>query len=213
MILAAGLGRRLAPLSELRPKPVMPVLGIPVIGYLLALLDSHGIREVMVNLHHLPDLLRAGVESQRPARMRVEYSPEERPLGTGGAMRRAASFLRESDPCLVISGDMLLDLDLTKFAARHRERGNLATLALRTDPRSRRFGTIGIDRDGCLRRIGNRFDLGGERAKGLFMGVRAIASRAFDDLPERDVFEDLLDWMAPLLARGDRDIQRRGTRP
>jgi len=121
-------------------------------------------------------------------------------------MRRAACFLRESDPAIVIAGDMLLDLDLGALVAEHRDRGRRVTLALRDDPRAERFGTIGCDADGRLRRIGRRFDLGGETRAGVFVSVRVLAGHAFDTLPERECFEDLSDWLAPLVAAGADDI-------
>ena len=207
MILAAGLGTRLRPLSLLRAKPAMPVLGRPVIAYLLELLHHHGVREVMVNLHHLPDGLRAAIGKFCPHDMRVHYSPEEAPLGTGGAVRRALGFLRESDPALVLAGDMLLDADLTALVDRHRRLDSHCTLLLADDPRRREFGSIGVDDRGCVRRIADRFDLGGESGAGVFLGVRVLSPPAYDSLPEREAFEDLSDWLAPALARGLREIR------
>ncbi len=207
MILAAGLGARLQPLSLLRAKPAMPVLGRPVIAYLLELLHRHGVREVMINLHHLPDSLRVAVSSFCPPDMRVEYSPERVPLGTGGGIRNALGFLSQSDPALVLAGDMLLDVDLTSLAARHRELASDCTLLLGRDRRQRDFGTIGIDERGCVRRIADRFNLGDETEAGLFLGVRVLSPAAYDYLPERDVFEDLSDWLAPALASGQRGIR------
>ncbi len=93
MILAAGLGTRLEPLSKLRPKPAMPVRGLPVIGYVLRLLQHHGVTEAIVNLHHRADELAATLERCRPAGMTVHLSREEVLLGTGGGIRRAADFL------------------------------------------------------------------------------------------------------------------------
>jgi mannose-1-phosphate guanylyltransferase len=207
MILAAGLGTRLRPFSELRAKPALPVRGIPVIGYLLELLASHGIQEVIVNLHHLPDTIRRAVAEFTPRGMQIEFSEEEAPLGTGGGIRRAAGFLRESEPSLVLAGDMLLDLDLGALVARHRDRQDLTTLVLRRDSRAGRFGTIGIDEEQRVRRIAESFDLGGESDSGVFVGVRVLASRIFDSLPERDSFEDLRDWLAPALAAGEDRIR------
>jgi mannose-1-phosphate guanylyltransferase len=207
MILAAGLGTRMRPLSTLRPKPAMPVRGLPVIGYLLALLRHHGVKDVIVNAHHLSELLIETAEACRPPGMELRFSIEKQLLGTGGGIRRAAEFLRESDPALVLTGDMILDLDLGALVARHRERRDLATLALREDPRGDTFGTIGLDEEGCVRRIGKRFQLDGETAAGVFVGVRVFAARAFELLPECDAFEDLSDWLAPPLRRGARDIR------
>lgn len=207
LILAAGLGTRLRPLTQLRAKPALPVRGIPILATLLRLLDEQDIREVMINTHHLPDSIHAVVERYRPARMQVQFSHESTLLDTGGAIRRVVDFLRDSDPCLVLAGDMLLDYDLRAFAAAHQAEGNAVTFLLSDDPRIAQFGSIGIDTQGCVRRIGQRFDLGGESARGLYLSVTAIAARALASLPERDVFSHLDAWIAPLLKAGARDIR------
>ena len=207
MILGAGLGTRLRPLSELRPKPAVPVRGLPLIAYPLALLARHGVSEVVVNVHHQPQCLIEAAERYAPPGLSVRFSHEKALLGTGGGIRRAAAFLRESDPCLILSGDMLLDLDLAALIGQHRERRDAWTLLLRDDPRGRSFGTIGIDADGRIRRIARRFDLGGEQRAGLYVHVTVMAARAFDTLPEREVFGHLDGWVAPLLQAGAQDIR------
>jgi mannose-1-phosphate guanylyltransferase len=208
MILAAGLGERMRPLSELCPKPALPVLGVPVIGYLLDLLARNGVDEAVVNLHHRAADMREAAEACCPSGLQLHFSHEPELLGTGGGIRRVMSFLRDSDPCLVVAGDMLLDTDLAGFVRRHRERGDAATLLLRSDPRSAAFGAVGIDAEGAVRRIGKDFDLGGSEQQGLFVGVRAFAARCFDTLPDREgAFEDLRDWLAPALRSGARDIR------
>jgi NDP-sugar pyrophosphorylase family protein len=207
MIVAAGLGTRLRPLSELRPKPAMPVRGVPLIAYPLALLSRCGVTETVINTHHLPDILVAAAERYAPPGMSLRFSFERDLLDNGGAIRRVADFLRESDPCLILGGDMIVDADLSALLDTHRARGDAITMLLRDDPRVARFGSIGVDDEGCLRRIATRFDLGGEEAAGIYTWVNAVAARAFDRLPERDVFGHLDDWIAPLLAAGARDIR------
>ena len=207
MILGAGLGTRLRPLSELRPKPAVPVRGLPLIAYPLALLARHGVSEVVVNVHHQPQWLIEAAERYAPPGLSVRFSHEKALLGTGGGIRRAAAFLRESDPCLILSGDMLLDLDLAALIGQHREGRDAWTLLLRDDPRGRSFGTIGIDAGGRIRRIAKRFDLGGEQRAGLYVHVTVMAARAFDTLPEREVFGHLDGWVAPLLQAGAQDIR------
>jgi NDP-sugar pyrophosphorylase family protein len=208
MILAAGLGTRLQPLSDLCAKPAMPVRGVPVIAHTLALLAKHDVEEVIINLHHLPETVRAAVERHCPDGMTVHYSHEPELLGTGGGMRAVAEFLRESDPSLVLAGDMLLDLDLGSVVAHHRERGDDYTLLLLDgDSRQQSFGSIGTDHQDHVRRIGSRLDLGGETRAGLFTGVRVVASRFLRDWPSREVFEDLTDWLGPLLSAGGSDIR------
>jgi NDP-sugar pyrophosphorylase family protein len=207
MIVAAGLGTRLRPLSELRPKPAMPVRGIPLIAYQLALLSHCGVSETAINVHHLPEVLREAAERYKPPGMTLQFSIETELLDTGGGIRRVADFLRESDPCLILGGDMLLDADLAGLITQHEACGNAITMLLRDDPRTRIFGSIGVDAEGCVRRIGKRFDLGGEQAAGIYTWVNIVAARAFEQLPERDVFSHLDHWIAPMLANGARDIR------
>lgn len=206
MIVAAGHGTRLRPLSELRPKPTLPVRGVPLIAYSLELLAHHGIREVVINAHHLPELLIETARRWCPPGLELQFSVERQLLGTGGAIRRAVRFLRESDPCLILAGDMILDTDLSDLVQRHRERSDSLTLMLRDDPRVDRFGSIGVDTRGRVRRIGRRFDLGGECEAGLYVWVNVVSPRAFDWLPDRDVFGHLDDWVAPRLRAGADDI-------
>ena len=208
MILAAGLGSRLRPLSELLAKPAMPVRGIPVIAHTLTLLARHDVTEVIVNVHHLPNTVRDAIERHRPAGLEVRYSQETELLGTGGGIKRVADFLRESDPSLVLAGDMLLDVDLTEAVAVHRERGDRCSLLVNEhDPRAAAFGTLGFDDEGCVRRIGKSLDLGGETRRGLFLGVRIVAARCLTDWPGASCFEDLSDWLGPQLRDGGRDVR------
>lgn len=206
MILAAGLGTRLRPLTLLRPKPALPVRGRPVIGWLLELLAHHGVTEVVINRSYLGEALTRAVESSRPADLAVSYSDEDEPLGTGGGIRRASGFLAGSDPSIVLAGDMLFDADLTALAAAHRASGRRVTLVLRDDPRHAAFGTIGLDDAGRLRRVATRFDLGGETRAGVFTGLRLFSPDVFGDWPESAGFEDLSDWLAPQVAAGADDI-------
>jgi len=207
MILGAGLGTRLHPLTELRAKPAVPVRGLPMVAYPLALLAHYGVTEVVINVHHRPETLMEAAERHAPPGLKVRFSHERTLLGTGGGIRRAAAFLRESDPCVILAGDMLLDLDLSALIRQHRARGDAWTLLLRDDPRGGSFGTIGIDAAGRVRRIAKRFDLGGEQRAGLYAHVTVVAARAFETLPEEEAFQHLSGWLAPQLAAGAQDIR------
>ena len=199
MILAAGYGTRMHPLTSLRAKPALPVRGRPVISLLLAFLARHGVREVMINLHHRAESLREAVEADHPDSLEICWSEEPRPLGTGGGVRRAADFLRGSETCVVLAGDMLIDFDLEALATRHRRSGRAATLVLREDPRMGAFGSIGLDASGRLARIGPDPPIGDERRAGLFTGIRFFSREVLDHWPDRDVFEDLRDWLVPAM--------------
>jgi mannose-1-phosphate guanylyltransferase len=209
MIVAAGRGTRLAPLTDWLPKPALPVRGIPLIAYHLALLAHHGVREVVVNTHHLAEHLEAAARRHCPPGVSLTFSRERELLDTGGGIRRVAAFLRESDPCLLIGGDMLLDVDLGALVRQHGESGAAVTLLLREDPRQASFGSIGVDRAGVVCRIGSRFSFaapGGEVRAGLYAWANVVSARAFDTLPEREVFGHFDHWLAPRLAAGARDV-------
>ncbi|MEZ4330703.1 MAG: NDP-sugar synthase [Myxococcota bacterium] len=214
MILAAGLGTRMRPLTDERAKPALPVRGRPVISLLLALLERHGCREVLINLHHRSETIRRAVEADRPDGLAIQWSDEEAPLGTGGGLRRAAEFLRESERCVVLAGDMLIDLDLPALLERHRTSGRDVTLVLRRDPREAEFGSVGLDASGRVCRIG-RHPVGRpataspaarEAACGLFTSVRFFERRALTGWPDAAVFEDLRDWLMPRAARGEIEL-------
>jgi len=207
MIVAAGLGTRLRPLTGLRPKPALPVRGIPLLTYSLCLLARHGVREVMINVHPLPEIAMEAARRHCPPGLALSFSHETTLLDTGGGIRRVAAFLRESDPCLLLGADMLLDADLGRLVRAHRERGDAWTLLLRDDPRGARFGTIGIDAEGRVRRIGRRFALPGEQRSGVYVWANAVAPRAFERMPDREVFSHLDDWLVPWLAAGAGDVR------
>jgi NDP-sugar pyrophosphorylase family protein len=208
MIVAAGLGTRLRPLSELCPKPALPVRGIPLIAYTLALLARHGVTEVVINVHHLPEIMMEAARRYCPASIELRFSMEKEILDTGGGIARVADFLRESDPCLILGADMLFDADLSALIGAHKARGDAFTMLLRSgDERAEQFGTIGANQANQLCRIGNRFDLGGEGQAGVYTWANVVAPRAFDSLPKREIFSHLDDWLAPQVAAGAQDIR------
>jgi mannose-1-phosphate guanylyltransferase len=202
MILAAGLGTRLRPLTDYRAKPALPIRGRAVISLLLDFLRQHGVRDVMINLHYLPQTIRDAIDTDGPTDMKIVWSEEAAPLGTGGGIRRAAAFLSEEEECIVLAGDMLLDLDLGLLLERHRQSQRDATLILREDSRSDDFGTIGVDVTGDVTRVGKRRSGGTEIRSGLFTGVRIFSRSVFHGWPDTEIFEDLRDWLIPGMESG-----------
>ncbi|MFP6654825.1 MAG: sugar phosphate nucleotidyltransferase [Myxococcota bacterium] len=223
MILAAGLGTRMQPLTHYRAKPALPIRGRPLISLLLEFLSRQDCHEVMINLHHRSDTIRKAVAADHPADLDIHWSQEPVPLGTGGGIRRAADFLAAEEACVVLASDMLLDVPLKALFDRHLASGRQATLLLREDPRTAIFGSIGVNSAGFVTRVGQRIIQcdrrspleGGqqETAHGLFTGVRFFSSEAFRDWPDNSkptpmpstmpvpqsefAFEDLRDWLVP----------------
>jgi len=143
MVLAAGLGTRLRPLTNEITKPMVPVLDRPVMAHIVDLLDRHGFEEVIANLHYFPETISEYFGE------RLIYRFEEELLGTAGGVRGCADFFGD-EPFLVISGDALTDIDLTAFAARHRQAGGVATLAVKQVSDTREYGVVLHDRDGRI---------------------------------------------------------------
>ena len=206
MILAAGLGTRLRPLTNLRAKAAVPVRGLALIRYSLELLARSGVTEVIVNVHHLAEPLMEAAERHCPPGLDLQFSREWELLDTGGGIRRVVGFLRESDPCLLVAGDMVLDVDLDELVARHRERRDLVTLLLREDTRGERFGTLGVDAEGRVRRIPRGPDLGDATRRGLWCWANVAAARLFDDMPDDEV-SVFLDWLSTAVANGANDVR------
>lgn len=208
MILAAGLGTRMGPLSARCAKPALPVRGVPLVAALLAWLYRSGVDEVALNLHHRGEDVRRAARHFAPPGLKLRFIEEPRLRGTGGGISGAAEFLAASDPCVVIPGDMLLDLDLGAAVTRHRRRGARATLLLGRDPRAPTFGTVGLDAAGSVCRIAESQVPGAhpERERGVFFGVRLYSPRLFACMPAAECFEDLRDWLAPELATGAADL-------
>jgi NDP-sugar pyrophosphorylase family protein len=143
MILAAGFGARLGPLTQHRPKPMLPVCGTPLVRWVLLWLRSQGIREFVINLHHLGHQIEAELGDGSTLGVAIAYSHEEgQILGTGGGLRQARPLLDDGRdvPIVVVNGKVLLELDLEHVLAFHREHHAEATMVLRPDAEMERWG-------------------------------------------------------------------------
>jgi len=183
MVLAAGHGRRLAPLTDTVPKPLMPVAGRPILEHILAFLRAGGIEEVVINLHHLGARIEDAIGDGRNHGLSVRYSREPTIRDTGGGIK-AAEALLAGEPFVVVNGDSLLDLALTEVLAFHRARAGIATIVVRPDPDAASYGLVELDANDRLRRLA-----------GLPAGPIDVPLRAFM-FPGLHVFEPrIFDWM------------------
>ena len=145
MILAAGKGTRLYPLTETLPKPMVPVAGKPVLEHTVRWLSRHGIRRIAINLHHLPDAVRSHFGDGSRFGVELRYSEEPELLGTAGGVKQVEGFF--DDPFVVVYGDVLADFDLGALAAFHRSHGGEphATLTLDRRPDAAACGVVELD--------------------------------------------------------------------
>jgi mannose-1-phosphate guanylyltransferase len=148
MVLAAGLGTRLRPITFDMPKPMVPVLNRPVMEHILRLLAKHDFGETIANLHWFPELIEEHFGDGSACGVSLAYSREEALLGTSGGVRNAADFL--GDDFLVISGDALTDLDLTAMREFHEGHDGIATLATKRVVDTTQFGVAITDSDGRI---------------------------------------------------------------
>ena len=199
MVLAAGRGTRMRPLSLLRAKPVLPVLNRPLLHWTLRRLAAAGVREVVVNLHHLPETVTAALGDGSGLGLRIHYAREPRILGTGGGPRAVRDFF-DKDAFLLVNGDVLFDMDLRWLCERHRRSGACATLALRPNPDPSAYSPVVTDRRGRILSIAQR-PRPAAGTVSLFASVHVLQPELLDRLPE-GVSDNVRDLYLPLLAEG-----------
>ncbi len=203
LVLAAGYGTRLRPLTDELPKPLLPVLGRPLLLRTLDALVDAGCEAAAINLHHLAEAIPAAVGDEHRG-MRILYSREEPILGTGGAFVPLRDFFAGSETALLVNGDSLCAWPLVELLARHRRRGAAATLLLAGRPDPRRFGGgIGVDRNGRVRAIRGEPRFGPISRRFVYAGAYALDPTLLARLPE-GFSDSMRDLFEPLLAEGGR---------
>jgi NDP-sugar pyrophosphorylase family protein len=152
LVLSAGYGERLRPLTETIPKPLLEVGGRPLIHYPLLMLRHAGITEIAINVHHLASQIESALGRGDALGIRITYSPEPMLLGTGGPLAALNGFFGD-EPFVMLNCDTIMGLDLPRMIGFHRERGAVATFALRDGGDPDAYSRIEIDRDGRIRRM------------------------------------------------------------
>jgi NDP-sugar pyrophosphorylase family protein len=207
MILAAGFGERLWPLTADRTKPALPVLGKPLVGYVAEYLARFGIEEVVVNLHHEPDSVRRALGDGSQFGVHLDYVHEPVILGTSGAIDNARSLLN-SDTFAVINGKLITNIDLGAALEHHRAQKALATLVLKPNAARERFSVVET-RDGLVTKFAgmpSKTEIGSAEPPLMFTGIQILEPRIFDYIP-RGVFSDTVIKVYPeAIARGERVV-------
>lgn len=206
MLLAAGLGTRLRPLTDLRPKPIVPVGNRPLAGFAMEHLARSGVRSIVANTHPQPELVESTLKTVCPEGIDLRFSREIDLLGTGGGLRKAlSSFDDPQSPVIVMNGDTLFAPDLVRAHAAHLAHGAVATMILRPTAQPERFGAIGIDQNDCVRSLlGTPIDPR-VRQSLMFTGVQILSPDAFSALPKsgcviRSAYRHWVDSGAPVLG-------------
>jgi len=185
LVLTAGLGTRLRPLTDVRAKPAIPVAGESMIRRIVAWLVSQGVHDLVLNLHHRPETLTAQVGDGADLDARVRYSWEQpRLLGSAGGPRLAREILG-ADTFLIVNGDTLTDVDLVQLSQAHAASGALVTMALVPNREFRRYGGVLLDGSGRVTGFAKR----GPASEGSahFIGVQIVGGRVFDSIRPGEV--------------------------
>jgi mannose-1-phosphate guanylyltransferase/phosphomannomutase len=203
VVMAGGEGSRLRPLTIGRPKPMVPMVSKPVMGHILDLLKRHGITEVVVTLHFMPEIIQGYFGDGSSMGMTVHYAVEETPLGTAGSVKNAERYLDE--PFLIISGDAVTDINLQEVIAFHQEKGAEATLTLYRVPNPLEYGVIITDPDGKITQFLEKPSWGEVISDTVNTGIYVLEPAVLDLIEEgvptdwsKDVFPKLLESGQPL---------------
>ena len=203
MVLSAGYGTRLWPLTEQRPKPAIPILGKPLVGYVAEYLAGYGCNEIVVNLHHLPESVRAALGDGSKFGVRLQYVEEPEILGTSGALDNASELLKDHT-FVVVNGKIITDIDLNAALETHRRTRALATLVLIPNVNRERFSEVKT-RAGFVTGFGGMPQVTDHEAPTLmFTGIQILEHEIFDYIPRSEFSHSTTDVYPQAIAKGER---------
>ena len=213
IILAAGFGTRLFPLTIDRTKPAIPFLGKPLVGYVAEYLAKFGFKDVVVNLHHQPESVREALGDGDKYGVKIHYTVETpKILGTAGALDNARHLL-EDDTFLIANGKIITDIDIAAAIETHKKSGALATMILKPNTKREKFTEV-LTENGLIKGFGDFTkpltedeikDTSNEIPTPLmFTGIHILEPRIFDYIP-RGVYSDIVPtFYNPAIAKGER---------
>jgi mannose-1-phosphate guanylyltransferase/phosphomannomutase len=205
VVMAGGEGTRLRPLTSNQPKPMVPIVGKPCMEHIIELLKQHGFEDVIVTVAFLPQAIRSYFGGGETLGVDVSYSVEESPLGTAGSVRLAAGRL--DDTFLVISGDALCDVDLTKLIEFHREKSASVTIGLKAVDNPLEFGIVVTDDDGRIERFLEKPSWGQVFSDTINTGIYVLEPEVLRHIPtdrpydfSKELFPLLLEMGRPMFG-------------
>jgi mannose-1-phosphate guanylyltransferase len=221
MILAAGKGTRVRPITYTTPKPMIPILQKPVMEFLLELLRQHGFNQIMVNVSHLAEEIESYFRDGQRFGVEIGYSFEGsiddngklvgKAIGSAGGMRKIQDFKTFfDDTFIVMCGDALIDLDLTAAVKWHREKGSIATIVTKTVPREEvsSYGIVVTDSDGRIKEFQEKPSVESAKSTNISTGIYIFEPEIFEHIPSGveydiggDLFPKLVEIGAPFFAK------------
>jgi NDP-sugar pyrophosphorylase family protein len=205
LILSAGYGTRLWPLTEDRTKPAIPILGKPLVGYVAEYLARYGCDEITVNLHHRPESVRQALGDGSRFGVKLQYVEETEILGTSGAIQNARALL-DGDTFVVVNGKIITDIDLAAAFATHRRTGAIATLVLLPNAACEKFSLVRTAGD-LLQGFGGMpdpRDFSNDNPPLMFTGIQILEPKIFDYIPPGIFSHSTTDVYPQAIAKGER---------
>jgi len=201
VVMAGGEGSRLRPLTINRPKPMVSIVNKPCLGHIFDLLQRHGISDAFVTLQYLASVIQDSFGDGGAVGMRLKYSIEETPLGTGGSVRQIGDALAET--FLVISGDALTDIDLSAVIAFHKEKRAAVTLTLVHVANPLEYGVVITQEDGRITKFLEKPSWGEVFSDTINTGIYVIEPRVLERYKPGEAFDFSKDLFPALLAEGE----------
>ncbi len=201
MVLAAGLGTRLRPLTNYVSKPMVCLAGRPCLEHTVRLLRKYGFNDLIINLHYKPELIRNYFGYGARLGLTISYSFEKELMGTAGGVKKAERYFNNR-PVLIISGDALTDINLHRFYRYHQDKGAMATLALKRVADPTRYGVVITDSNGLISAFQEKPLPGQEISNLANTGIYLLEPSVFDLIPENKFFDFGQDLFPLLLKQG-----------
>lgn len=198
--MSGGVGQRLRPLTQSLPKPMAPVCNRPILEHMIALLKQHGYNEIILLLYYLPAAIRDYLGDGRRFGVNLRYMAADKDYGTAGAVRLVAESLSET--FLVLSGDLLTNLNLSEFTAFHAARTALATLALAPVVNPEPFGNVTLSEDARITRFVEKPSHRKDRSSLVNAGIYLLEPDIFDFIPQDEEYLFARDLFPRLVAEG-----------
>ena len=206
MVLAAGFGKRLQPLTRVLPKPMFPVLGRPLLSHTFDILESANISDVAINVHHLPNSIINYFKNTPHPGLNLHFSEEERILGTAGGIKKMENFL-EDGPFVLINSDIITNIKLDKVIDFHKKNNSKLTLVVRQDISPEQYDSIEISEDGrIVHFIGaSSMEIPDNTKRVMFTGIQIMEPEIFERIPAgqfcgttEDIFPQLIQDEVPI---------------
>src|SRR5450830_1731267 len=201
MVLAAGLGTRLRPLTDLISKPMAPIANKPVMEHIIELLAEHGFSEIVCNLHWYPEAIKDYFGDGSKYNIKITYSYEPELLGTAGGVKKVEAFF-EGQTFLILSGDALTDIDLTELMDFHRKKGGICTLVLTEVDDPSQYGVVITDDESRITGFQEKPLMGEAKSSLANSGIYVFEPDIFSHIPYGSFYDLGRDLYPKLLEAG-----------